>query len=329
MSKDINFEIFYSVKTNFANEILDIINNNCEFEIISSYEWDLIKKYGHKKLVFNGPSKTEVLVREIVLSGVNFLYFNIDNDTDLEILDSVYDDLKSNLKIGVRVYLNKPDIWNRFGFDVDSEKLILIFRKYKKIINGFHFHFSTNNFNINNYELILDKINDFISRYNLKIDYIDIGGGLPGASEEIYKQSIYNKLPELLKSKIRNDMLIISEVGRNLVEDVFDLETSIVSIKKISEENFDVVIDINIRHIPCYCEKKFAIDYFPQTIKNKKTISINIFGNSCMQIDKIAENLLITSEPSVGDKIQLTKVGAYSLSQASNFISKIPEVKSQ
>lgn len=34
-SNGINFEIFYSVKTNFANEVLDIIHNNCEFEIVS------------------------------------------------------------------------------------------------------------------------------------------------------------------------------------------------------------------------------------------------------------------------------------------------------
>jgi diaminopimelate decarboxylase len=79
-------------------------------------------------------------------------------------------------------------------------------------------------------------------------------------------------------------------------------------------------------HFPCFWEKKFGIEYFPVN-KEKQVNTINIFGNSCMQVDKILENQLVTFKPQVGDKIVLTKVGAYSLSQASNFISKIPDIE--
>lgn len=321
-----NFQIFYSVKTNFSKEVLGVIHENCNFEIVSSDEWDIVKEYAPQQLVLNGPSKSLPLIKDIISRGTKTLFFNVDNDTDLEILDESYAELKEHLKVGIRIYLNKTGIWNRFGFDVESERLEGIITKYKDVIRGFHFHFSTNNFNITNYDLILDKINYLSKKHNLVLEYLDIGGGLPGAGEELKHNNMYNKLPLLIKTKVNPKILIISEVGRNLVEDVFKLETSVVSIKKVSDDHYDVVIDTNILHVPCFYEKKFTLDYSASLQRDKKAVYINIFGNSCMQIDQIADNFLITSTPQVGDKIYMSKVGAYSISQASNFISRIPAV---
>jgi len=324
----INFEIYYSVKTNFCENVLEIIDSNCEFEIVSSDEWEIIKKFKHTKVVLNGPSKSLDLISNMLSDGVEYIYFNIDNDTDLDILNNLNKNKGKSIKVGIRVYLNKDGIWNRFGFDIDSERLIDIITTNKDVLRGFHFHFSTNNFDLKNYELILGKINNLIKKHSLNIEYIDIGGGLPGANEELFYTQMYQKLPNLIRSVIDKDVLIISEVGRNLVQDVFDLETVIVSTKKISSNSYDVVIDSNIMHIPCYWEKKFGIDYIPQHEgKIKKPFEINIFGNSCMQIDKLANTYLIDHEPLVEDTIRLTKVGAYSLSQASNFITRIPLIK--
>lgn len=328
LKKGLNFEVFYSVKTNFAKEVLEVINNECKFEIVSKDEWEIIKSFNPNTIVLNGPSKSAELVEEIFSNGVNNLYFNTDNDTDLDIIDTVKDKYPSSIKMGLRVYLNKSGIWNRFGFDIDSDRVKEILTKYGKFIKGFHFHFSTNNFNISNYENILSKINNIIVNYDLDIEYIDIGGGLPGANESIYDRLVFDDLPRLLNTKGMSKYFIISEVGRHVVEDTFNMETNIVSIKKVSNDKYDVVIDTNILHFPCYWEKKFGIDFISIDSYSNKNIAIfiNIYGNSCMQVDKISEGFLINSIPKVGDKILLSKVGAYSLSQASNFISKIPEI---
>lgn len=325
-NEGLNFNIFYSTKTNFSLPALETINEQYSFEIVSSYEWEKIKKFNPREVVLNGPSKSHSLVKDIFESGVEKLYFNIDNDTDLDLLEELGCSYADKLKVGIRVYLNKPGVWNRFGFDVAGDKLKEILLKYKEIIKGFHFHFSTNNFNIDNYDAILDKLDTLVDQYGLIIEFIDIGGGLPGASEDIYSSIVYEKLPKLIKSKIKNNILIISEVGRNLVEDVFELKASIISLKKLSLDIFDITIDTNITHFPCFWEKKFGIEYLPHNVLDKTPIFINIFGNSCMQIDKIADSFLIPQIPNIGDQILLTKLGAYSLSQATNFITPVPEI---
>ena len=324
--QNVNFEIFYSVKTNFSKPVLDTVNKHCHFEVVSAYEWTLIKEYRPKELVLNGPSKTKTLVRDILDSSVEKLFFNIDNDTDILIIENLEKKYLKKIVIGLRVYLNRPGIWNRFGYDINSKRADEVIIKFGKKLQGFHFHFSTNNFSINNYSAMFDEINKKIAEHKLKLQYVDIGGGLPGADEMLYQKTMYKELPELVKKFSPKNVLIISEVGRNLVENAFDLETEIVSTKELDNGTIDIVIDANIMHFPCFWEKKYSIEYVAYNGAQKRPTTVNIFGNSCMQIDKIAESYLITNVPVVGDRILLSKVGAYSLSQASNFISKIPDI---
>ena len=129
----LNFNIFYSTKTNFSLPVLETINEQYSFEIVSLYEWEKIKKFNPKEIVLNGPSKSSDLVKNIFENGVEKLYFNIDNDTDLDLLEELGRSYADKLKVGIRVYLNKSGVWNRFGFDVDSDRLKKIV-KLKKII---------------------------------------------------------------------------------------------------------------------------------------------------------------------------------------------------
>jgi len=327
-SKRLDFNIYYSVKTNNAKQVLVTISQKCSYEIVSAYEWELVKPFKPMSIVLNGPSKSKDLIQDILDSGVKTLYFNADNDTDFEILQPYKDKLGKKIKLGIRVYFNKEGVWNRFGFDIDSEKLKQYLSLYGKVLSGFHFHFSTNNFKLANYETILSKIGTLIEQLNLNLEYIDIGGGLPGANEYMYQPLIYEKLPELVANSTAKNLSIFSEVGRYVVANAFNLETQVVSIKQVADHEYDIAVDTNILHFPCYWEKKFSIDYQPEGESREKIpTTVNIFGNSCMQVDKIAPNYLIPVQPIVGDKVVIENIGAYSLSQASNFISKIPAVR--
>jgi len=69
------FEQSEFILFSFTNEVLDVIHNTCEFEIVSSYEWDLIKKYGHKKIVLKpGASDVEETASgsEVAMAGKGF-----------------------------------------------------------------------------------------------------------------------------------------------------------------------------------------------------------------------------------------------------------------
>ena len=324
-AQGLDFKLFYSVKTNYAKQVLVAVKeSHSQYEILSDFEWQLVKEFKPQAVVLNGPAKNINLVEDI-LENVNTLYFNIDNDSDFEIIKNISPDSKNKLKIGLRIYLNADGVWNRFGYDISSQNFLDKVKELKEQISGIHFHFSTNNFKIPNYQLLLMKIRGFLDEAKIKIEYLDIGGGLPGANEFIFEQEIYQKLPKLISEtfpKIR----ILSEVGRNVVADAVDLETKIISLKKIGEGKFQVNIDANVLHFPCVFEKKFWVEYITNEKKIKKPTEIEIYGNSCMQIDKITDSTLIEQEPLIGDRIIIHNVGAYSISQAANFISQVPKV---
>jgi len=324
----LDFQLFYSVKSNFSEAVLDCIKQGrAEYEIVSDFEWSMVKKFMPEQLVLNGPGKSVGLVRDI-LESIKTLYFNVDNDTDLEILRQLNKKDLAKIKIGLRVYLDKGDIWNRFGhniFDTGLKDKIKAINSISKL-EGIHFHFSTNNFNIENYKLLFSAIKEVLENNKQNINFLDIGGGLPAANEFVFWKDVYEKLPNLIKEFFPN-VNIISEAGRNIVSDAVYMKTEIISSKKIDEELYNVAIDINVMHLQCIFEKKFWIEYAPVKQKKNSPTKINIFGNSCMQIDKLAENFLINQVPKVGDTIVIHNIGAYSYSQAANFISLVPEVK--
>ena len=103
----LDFQLFYSVKSNFSKEVLKCIKKGgTEYEIVSDFEWNMIREFQPESLVLNGPGKSVELVSEI-LKTVKILYFNIDNDTDFEILKQIKPDDLKKIKIGLRVYLPK------------------------------------------------------------------------------------------------------------------------------------------------------------------------------------------------------------------------------
>jgi len=327
-AKNLDFQIFYSVKTNFCNPVLTAIKESgSEFEILSNFEWEKVKVFSPKALVLNGSGKQTELVKNI-LKEVDTLYFNIDNDTDFEILAKINPKLLDRLKVGLRVYLNADGVWNRFGYDISTKGLSKILKKVNAIkrLSGLHFHFSTNNFKISNYRLLLFQIKDFCDNSKLELEFLDIGGGLPAANEFIYESEIYQKLPSLI-SELFPKVRVISEAGRNIVADAVNLEAKVISLKKTGENKFQVNIDINIMHFQCFFEKKFWVEYKPKNRHKKQSTEIEICGNSCMQIDKISDSMTIEQNPEVGDEVVIHNIGAYSHSQAADFITKIPEVK--
>lgn len=326
--KGVDFELFYSVKTNFSEPVLAAVKESgSEFEILSSFEWDKVRVFKPKALILNGPAKQIELVNAI-LDEVDLLYFNVDNDTDFEIFAKVNPKWIDKLEIGLRVYLNASGVWNRFGYDISSKEIVELVRKINSIkrLSGFHFHLSTNNFKISNYQKLFSQIKESCDSSKLKLEFLDIGGGLPAANEFIYETEIYQKLPALV-SELFPKTKIISEAGRNIVANAVNLETKIISLKKTGTNKFQVNVDANIMHFPCYYEKKYWVEYIPTKKAKKQPTEIEVFGNSCMQIDKISDLMMIEQTPKVGDRVTIHNIGAYSHSQAANFITKVPEVK--
>ena len=73
-----NSEIHYAVKACYTPSIIKILKeNDMKFEIMSEFEYRLLKRIGikGKDLIFNGPGKTNKMLELAITEGVEFLLF--------------------------------------------------------------------------------------------------------------------------------------------------------------------------------------------------------------------------------------------------------------
>ncbi|MFR6329257.1 MAG: hypothetical protein ACLUOI_10810 [Eisenbergiella sp.] len=116
---------------------------------------------------------------------------NIDSKRELEWL--VEAGSSPNYNIGLRVNFNIESECigetqcgsedGRFGFCYENGELeqALIYMNDRKIsVSGLHLHCSSKTRSLNIYAAIVKKTVDVIKKYNLKLNFIDVGGGFFG-----------------------------------------------------------------------------------------------------------------------------------------------------
>jgi diaminopimelate decarboxylase len=318
------FNIFYSVKTNWHPLVVrEIQAVGGYFEVTSLMEWRKVAGLNPLRAIVNGPAKSISFVSEVVSSGVHDLILNLDNDTDLERVP-LFVSLSPRVRLGLRVFLDREDVWTRFGYNADAVLSNPATRDVLSVLRGFHFHFSTRNYSIDNYRAIARAIVASAKESAASIEFIDIGGGVP-CSEDVTDEDL-NTLARTLREFFGPQIEIISETGRFLAESAMSLVAEIVSVKQLGVQRYDVAIDTNVCHLPCYWQKAYAIEFLPTVRQPAQLVSLGVFGNSCMQLDCFAKDFIVTQAPRPGDLLKFSRMGAYSLSQAAPFITDVPEV---
>ena len=221
-----NSQITYSVKTNYLPYVIKKAHSFGAYpECISGFEILIIKKLNllNKNVVINGPLKSEDDLIKISKLGCKI---NIDNFTELEIVQKVAKKLNLILEIGIRIYTKlEKKTWSRFGFNLDNQEAIKVAKKIKnKMPNlklvGLHTHIGTNLINLKIYQSASKKISEFgrlLEKENLiKLKYLDLGGGfatnlpfkdykkkvwiVPKAND--YIKAIVNPIKKIFKKKI-------------------------------------------------------------------------------------------------------------------------------
>lgn len=330
LKQNLNFSHYYSVKTNPSKYVLDeIVKTQSSFEIVSKKEWQLIKKYHKKIIILNGPNKTLSLLRDI-LNHVEELIFNVDNDSDLSILNKIDKKSRNKILLGIRIFYTKDSSdWTRFGYNLNAPKTVDLINKLNNLyhLDGFHFHGSYLSVELDKYKNIFREISKLIVDNNLTLKYLDIGGGYVESFDKTFQKNMYINVPEIIKKQF-SKLQVFGEFGRNIVSNAFDLKSKVSSLKKIDEKKYIVNLDVNIYHFMCFFDHRYEIIYQQtRTQKKKNQFILDIYGNSCMQLDTLASNFSINIKPKCGDIFLIKNIGAYSISMASDFISKKPKVR--
>lgn len=330
--------IGYSFKTNNVPWIISYMKEKGMYaEVVSSDEFQLAKSLGYKtnQIIFNGPVKGK---KEFIDGIENGAIVNIDSKRELEWLLECNKLKLCDSMIGLRVNFCLEDYCpgetqcgkedGRFGFSYETGELknaILFLLEHKIPLSGLHLHCSSKTRSLNIYKAIAKVAAEIINGYNLKLKYIDIGGGYFGGvagkpTFDDYFSNVYNILNEKIDLK---DINLIVEPGMAIIGASMDYVTSVIDTKK-TKNNLFVITDGSRIHIDPLMRKKsysYKIEYKDKTNFQCKQI---LCGFTCMEGDRFFEiDDQILNE---GDKVIFKKVGAYTIGLAPQFIEFHPDI---
>lgn len=331
--------IGYSFKTNNLPWIIEYMKGKGLYaETVSADEYSLALKMGYcpENIIFNGPVKD---YETFIYAVKNGSIVNIDSKRELRWLEDLSVDELKNSKLGIRVnYCIEEDCPGesqcgdedgRFGFSYETgefEKALDYFKILGVNIAGIHLHCSSKTRSINIYKSIANRACEIIKKYNLKIDYIDVGGGFFGGMPDKptfteYFNEIHNIV--CVYNDIK-DIDLIVEPGMSLIGPSVDYVATVIDVKDTKNNSFAITDGSRI-HIDPFMRKQ-SYSYFIEGAEGDNSFSCEkmiICGFTCMEGDRFFS---VNRKLKENDRIVFQKVGAYTMGLSPQFIEFYPSV---
>lgn len=331
-----NYIIGYSYKTNALPWIIKHFNLlGCYAETVSEDEYNLAKLIGVEKnhIIYNGPIKTKDSFLEALRAGC---IVNIDSQREIDWLEEVEIE---NRRVGVRINFNIekmcpgqsqcPEEGGRFGFCYENGELSKIIKKLqenKVKISGIHLHTSSKSRGLDIYRAIAEIACKVQKKYELDLDYVDVGGGFFGGLSTKPQFNEYIALMENILSTCfdKSKTKLIVEPGMALIGVPISYVTSVIDVKDTEFNRFVVTDGTRTSIDPLMTKNKYFHSF---NIENERKMHPRqiICGYTCMEHDRLFEE---KNGPTLqcGDQIIYDKVGAYTMCLTPLFIKYFPDV---
>ncbi len=249
--------ICYAVK---ANSNLAILHQlawlGAGFDIVSGGELQRVLAAGGAahKVMFSGVGKTVAEMR--LALDAEILCFNVESEAELERLNEVARSMGCTAPISLRV---NPDVdanthpyiatglkQNKFG--VGYFESLVLYRKAVELphlrVIGIDCHIGSQLTEIGPFIAAAEKILalvDALAREGIRLEHIDLGGGLGIRYDDETPPSIADYVAALLAALHGRSEKIIVEPGRSLVGNAGVLLTRVEYLKHGEEKNFAIV----------------------------------------------------------------------------------------
>jgi len=354
-------KILYSYKTNCIPGILKELHElRIGAEVISEYELWLALRLNVKgeMIIYNGVDKSDESIRAAIDNNV--LAINIDQREEVDRIYSIAREMGKKARVGVRLgFLSGA----QFGLDVDNGEALNVAQKIKKLsdyleLHCVHFNVTSNSKNAETHKYYALKALRFIKELksieNLKIQYLDIGGGfgvpttknLPGREYGLYRAFGYPPIPPLpgncqpiagvIKEIIQcisdnsadlNIPLpeIIIEPGRLITSRSEILLARVLAAKKRDDGTNYCITDAGRLSITFPCDFEYHEVFIANRMKAPKKFLYQITGRVCTSADWMFKNRYMP-EVSRGDILAVMDAGAYFSSYSTNFAFPRPAI---
>jgi diaminopimelate decarboxylase len=327
----------YSLKANSNMAVVGLFASlGGGADIVSGGELFRARKAGipADRIVYSGVGKTldeiDYALRE------NILMFNIESTQELEAINRRAGVLKCKARIALRVnpdvdakthpYISTGLKKNKFGIDV--EQALEAYAKARDLKNveiiGIDCHIGSQLTEVAPFTEALGCLRLLIDRLNqigVKIQYLDLGGGL-GISyhEEVpphpreYAQALHDGLKDL-------SCTLILEPGRVIVGNAGVLLTGVLYFKKTPSKEF-IIVDAGMNDL--IRPSLYGAYHDIQSVKKntQEPRVVDVVGPICESSDFIARDRRLPAAQS-GDILAVMSAGAYGFSMASNYNSRL------
>jgi diaminopimelate decarboxylase len=292
-----------------------------------------------KKIVYAGVGKTEDEIRFALKNKI--LMFNVESANELREIDRIAGAMKTKAPIALRI---NPDIdpqthpyistglkKHKFGIPIEDALEHYKFAKSLRNIEviGIHKHIGSQLTKISPFVDALKRILiliDELAKNGIKIDYLDIGGGLGITYLDEEPPRPVDLAGQILPLLEGRDLTIVMEPGRSLVGNAGILVTKTLYLKDGEEKNF-VIVDAGMNDLmrPSLYN---AYHHILPVVKNRReTIIADVVGPICESGDFLAKDREI-QRVKQGEYLAVMSAGAYGFSMSSTYNSrpKVAEV---
>ena len=332
-------EIGYSVKTNSLPYALRMAREcGCRAEVVSHDEYSLARACGFSpaEIIYNGPMKSRETFMEAVTGGA---VVNLETKRELEWLASLPAD--RSYSIGIRLNINISHISpedadgdddnSRFGFSDESgefaEALALIGSLPRVRLAGLHIHRTAHSRSPRFYSRSVEYACKTIRKYNLDIDYLDVGGGYFGIFPN---KPTFDDYAEAFAAPLRqyglDGLSIIVEPGNALTASPFKFLCEVIDVKRVDAKTRFVTTDGSRNDIDPFFRKTDYLKEILYTDSDQAAEPLQIVGGcTCLEYDRLFS---IEGKPRImpGDRILFNNVGAYTMTLSPQFIRLWPRV---
>jgi diaminopimelate decarboxylase len=340
-------QMAWSYKTNYLDSVCRIFHQEGAWaEVVSGFEYDKAIRNGVKgeNIIFNGPGKS---ASDLEKAARNGSFIHIDHMDELFLLSDVCNsnDIEARVALRVNMDIGINPRWDRFGLNYengeawDAINRIMINPRLK--LMGLHTHIGTYMMHTDSYRIAASKLADLAYNISVKFDYfiayIDMGGGfasrntLKGAylsgedttpSFDEYAEAITSAL---INSQIRPDKLpaLILETGRALIDNAGYLAGTVIANKRLSDGKRATIVDIGVNLL--FTAYWYDHKIHPVNSHSGIVEETAIYGPLCMNIDMVRSSLMFPALKR-GDRIVVTKTGAYNVTQSQQFINLRPAI---
>ena len=314
------------------------------FDVVSAGEIYTVYKAGvdMSKVVFNGNNKSFEELNLAMQYGVGRI--SVDNFFELSLLNEV---AKSHNKIAdilLRItpgiechtheYIQTGHLDSKFGFDLTriDEAVELILEQYRNLkLHGLHAHIGSQIFETTIYsdeiEILIKELARLDEKFGLKLDEINIGGGLgvkytesdmPPSTYDIADKIITSLNKNIQKYGIEAPALFI-EPGRSIISTAGVTLYTLGSSKQVPHGKKYHAVDggmaDNARPSMYQAEYSAQIANKPDA---ENSCEVTIAGRFCESGDILIKNIKLP-EIEEGDILCVYNTGAYNYSMASNY----------